>query len=78
MPNDPRKTRENEKALFKELEFMSRDARWYGYPVPLALAHEDCKLSHEDLRLAREVCQDVLNELGTDKKAEPLRADYDI
>jgi hypothetical protein len=78
VPNDPRKTRENEKALFKELEFMSRDARWYGYPVPLALAHEECKMSYDDLRLAREVCQDVLNELGTDKKAAPLRADYDI
>lgn len=76
--DNPRQTRENEKALFKELEFMSRDARWYGYPVPLALAHEDCKLSHDDLKLAREVCQDVLTELGSDKKAEPLRADFDI
>ncbi|MHA1769141.1 MAG: hypothetical protein ACTSV3_04755 [Candidatus Thorarchaeota archaeon] len=79
VPDDPHATRENEKALFRELEFMSRDARWYGYPVPLALAHESCKLSYEDLRLAREICQDVRTEMGYDnKKSEPLRADYDL
>ncbi|TFF92226.1 hypothetical protein EU545_01605 [Candidatus Thorarchaeota archaeon] len=77
--DDPKATRENEKALFRELEFMSRDARWYGFPVALALAHELCKLSYEDLRLAREVCQDVRHEMGfTDKKTEPLRADYNL
>jgi hypothetical protein len=77
--NDPKATRENEKALFRELEFMSRDARWYGFPVALALAHESCKLSYEDLRLAREVCQDVRHEMGfDDKKTEPLRADYNL
>jgi len=74
---DPKTTRENEKALFRELEFMSRDARWYGYPVPLALAHESCKLSYEDLRLAREICSDVLKEVGiVDRKTQPLRADF--
>jgi hypothetical protein len=79
VPGDPRTTRANEKALFAELEFMSRDARWYGYPVALALAHVSCKLSYEDLRLAKEVCMDVRNEMGLDKrKAEDLRADYDL
>ncbi|MFW9845565.1 MAG: hypothetical protein ACFFD6_02370, partial [Candidatus Thorarchaeota archaeon] len=77
--NDPIATRENEKALFRDLEFMSRDARWYGYPVPLALAHEACKLSYEDLRLAREICMDVRRELGfEDRKTDPLRADYNL
>ena len=77
--DDPKTTRENEKALFRELEFMSRDARWYGYPVPLAMAHESCKLSHEDLRLAKEVTRDVWHEMGLDaKKTEPLRADYNL
>lgn len=74
---DPRTTRENEKALFREIEFMSRDARWYGYPVPLALAHESCKLSYEDLLLAREICRDILKEVGLgDWKTQPLREDY--
>ncbi len=58
---------------------MSRDARWYGYPVPLALAHEYCKLSYEDLRLAKEVCMDVRSEMGLERrKAQDLRADYDM
>jgi hypothetical protein len=79
VPGDPAATRANEKSLFAELEFMSRDARWYGYPVPLALAHETCKLSYEDLRLAKEVCADVRTEMGLDqKKAEDLRADYNL
>ena len=76
---NPGATRENEKTLFAELEFMSRDARWYGYPVPLASAHESCKLSYEDLRLAKEVCMDVRSEMGLEmRKAESLRADYDL
>ena len=79
VPNDPKATRVNEKALFAELEFMSRDARWYGYPVALALAHEACKLSYEDLRLAKEVCRDVRTEMGLDQtKADDLRTDYDL
>ncbi len=79
VPGDQSATRANEKALFAELEFMSRDARWYGYPVPLALAHESCKLSYEDLRLAKEVCMDVRSSMGLERrKAESLRADYDL
>ncbi|MGY5856376.1 MAG: hypothetical protein RTS72_07225, partial [Candidatus Thorarchaeota archaeon] len=79
VPGDPGATRANEKTLFAELEFMSRDARWYGYPVPLALAHESCKVSYEDLRLAKEVCMDVRSEMGLERrKAESLRADYDM
>ncbi len=79
VPGDPEATRTNEKGLFAELEFMSRDARWYGYPVPLALAHESCKLSYEDLRLAKEVCMDVRAEMNLERRdAQPLRADYDL
>ena len=79
VPGDPGATRANEKSLFAELEFMSRDARWYGYPVPLALAHESCKLSYEALRLAKEVCMDVRSEMGLERrKAQDLRADYDM
>jgi hypothetical protein len=76
---DPKATRENEKALFRELEFMSRDARWYGYPVALALAHESCKLSFEDLRIAKEIVRDVRRELGLeDRKTESYRTDYNL
>jgi hypothetical protein len=79
VPSDPRKTRQNEKALFRDIEFMSRDARWYGYPVALALAHEECKLSYEDLRLAKEIADDVSQELGMgSRRAEPFREDYNL
>ena len=76
---DPVSTRENEKALFRDLEFMSRDARWYGYPVPLALAHEACKLSYEDVRISKEIAMDVRNQLGLDpRRAESPRSDYNL
>ena len=76
---DPKATRENEKSLFRELEFMSRDARWYGYPVALALAHESCKLSYEDLKLAKEIVRDVRQELGfEDRKTDSYRSDYNL
>jgi len=73
VPNDPLTTRINEKALFQELEFMSRDARWYGYPVALGLAHENCKIGFDDMRLAKEIFQDV-----TGRKTTSLREDYDM
>ncbi|MFW9960240.1 MAG: hypothetical protein ACFFDV_04440 [Candidatus Thorarchaeota archaeon] len=76
---DPKATRENEKSLFRELEFMSRDARWYGYPVALALAHEGCKLSFEDLKIAKEIVRDVRHELGFEyRKTDSYRADYNL
>ena len=76
---DPEATRENEKALFREIEFMSRDARWYGYPVPLALAHEQCKFSYEALTIAREICSEVQHEMHLEnRKLDPLRADYNL
>ncbi|MEM2143059.1 MAG: hypothetical protein QXQ81_07385, partial [Candidatus Thorarchaeota archaeon] len=72
-------TRENEMSLFRDLEFMSRDARWYGYPVALALAHETCKVSFSDIQLAREICSDVLHELGLDSRiANEPREDYGL
>jgi hypothetical protein len=77
--DDPAATRRNERAIFSDLEFMSRDARWYGYPVALGLAHETCKLSYEDVRLAREIVEDILRSQGQEgRKATPLREDYNL
>ncbi len=79
VPNDPETTRENEIRLFSELEFISRDARYYGYPVALALAHEACRVSYEDVRLARAIAKDVYHELGYDpKRINPLRDDLGV
>ncbi len=76
---DSQATRENEKALFRDLEFMSRDARWYGYPVALGLAHITCKLSYEDMRLAKEIVDDILRAMNQEgRKASALREDYNL
>lgn len=76
---DPDATRKNERSVFSDLEFMSRDARWYGYPVALGLAHETCKLSYEDVRLAREIVDDILRSQGQEgRRATPLREDYNL
>ncbi|MFW9908993.1 MAG: DNA double-strand break repair nuclease NurA [Candidatus Thorarchaeota archaeon] len=79
VPGNPTATRANEKELFRDLEFLSRDARWYGYPVALGLAHEACKMSYEDIRLAREIVRDVRHQLGHDpRRTDPLREDYNL
>ncbi len=79
VPTDPEATRKNEKKLFSDLEFISRDARYYGYPVALGLAHEACKISYEDVRLAREIVRDVRHQLGFDpRRTEPLREDLGV
>jgi hypothetical protein len=68
VPGDDMATRAREESLFKELEFMSRDARWYGYPVALALAHEACTVSYEDLEIAKEVYEDLCREMNMDPR----------
>ncbi|MHA1907623.1 MAG: hypothetical protein ACW98Y_10050 [Candidatus Thorarchaeota archaeon] len=76
---DSQATRANEKAIFQDLEFMSRDARWYGYPVALGLAHTTCKLSYEDMRLAKEIVDDILRAMNQEgRKASALREDYNL
>ncbi|MHA2424597.1 MAG: hypothetical protein ACXAEF_07400, partial [Candidatus Thorarchaeota archaeon] len=79
VPGDSQATRANEKAVFRDLEFMSRDARWYGYPVALGLAHTTCKLSYEDMRLAKEIVDDILRAMNQEgRKASALREDYNL
>jgi len=79
VPDDPDKTRENELALFRDLDLMSRDARWYGYPVALGLAHERCVLRRDDLRIAREIGRVVQREAHLDfGDIGPLREDYNL
>ncbi|MHA1772258.1 MAG: DNA double-strand break repair nuclease NurA [Candidatus Thorarchaeota archaeon] len=76
---DPDKLRENERALFRDLEFISRDARWYGYPVPLALAHERCVLTYKDLKIAREIARSALRAVGfRGRDSTSQRSDYNV
>jgi hypothetical protein len=46
--DDPDGQIENEVKLFKEIEFISRNARWYGYPCPPAFAHVLSSVTHEE------------------------------
>ncbi|MCF2135959.1 MAG: hypothetical protein K9W43_01855 [Candidatus Thorarchaeota archaeon] len=76
---DSVKLRENEQALFRDLEFISRDARWYGYPVPLALAHEKCVLTYKDLKIARDIARTTLPEVGfKGRDSTSQRSDYNV
>ncbi len=61
---DPDIQRANEQAVFRDLEFISRDARWYGYPVPLAIAHEKCVLKFKEVLIARDIARGALHSIG--------------
>ncbi len=76
---DPETTRANEITLFRDIELMSRDARWYGYPVPLALAHNECTLTRDNLRAIRHEARALLREIELDfTEVNPLREDYNL
>ncbi len=77
--DDNEETHARERKLFRDLELMSRDARWYGYPVPLALAHVVCELKHEDVEVLRQMCREVRHGAGLDDRpVRPLREDYGL
>lgn len=38
--------KDHEIALFRELDFMSHEANWYGYPCPPGFAHKKCTLTY--------------------------------
>ncbi|MHA1740981.1 MAG: hypothetical protein ACTSVD_02690 [Candidatus Thorarchaeota archaeon] len=79
LDTDSETMKEKAKLVFRDLEFMSRDARWYGYPVPLGVAHERCVLRRDDLRMAREIARGLIRNVGLDSgKLDPLREDYNM
>lgn len=58
--------KENEKRLFGEIEYISRDARWFGYPAPLSFAHINCRVSKEEASLMIERAISIAKEEGFD------------
>ena len=58
--------KENERKLFGEIEYISRDARWFGYPVPLSFAHINCRVSREEAALMIERAISIAKEEGFD------------
>ncbi|MFX1598592.1 MAG: DNA double-strand break repair nuclease NurA [Promethearchaeota archaeon] len=58
--------KKNERKLFSEIEYISRDARWFGYPTPLSFAHINCKVSKEVASLMIERAISIAKEEGFD------------
>lgn len=60
--------KENEKTLFRELDFMSHDARWYGYPAPLSYAHDGCTIKDVEGILLIEQAISIAKEEGFEEE----------
>ena len=71
--------RDAEARLFHEIEYFSRDARWYGYPAPLAMAHENCIFQEQDANLAREILANSVEKRGLPRRIVlPNRSVYGL
>ncbi len=55
---------ENEHQIFQDLDFMSRGIYWVGYPAPLAVAHNNCKISRDTERILYNMLIEIATGLG--------------
>jgi len=69
--DDPEEMRNQEIKLFRDIDFFSHDARWFGYPAPLAFAHNECKITGRIKSILVEEAINVAREEGFD--GEKLR-----
>ncbi len=65
---DEKKMKMNEAQLFKEIDFISHDARWYGYPCPLSFAHLLTTIAGEERELIIEDAITIAKEEGFDEE----------
>jgi len=56
--------KEHEIALFRELDFMSHEANWYGYPCPPGFAHKKCTITHVIRELLTSRAIQIAKEMG--------------
>mgnify|MGYP000527656757 CR=1 FL=1 len=67
--------REREIRLFQEIDFLSHDARWYGYPCPLSFAHLLSTIDWESRQFLIERAVTIAKEEGFDEdKIIPFRS----
>jgi len=66
---DPEEQKRREVKLFKEIEYISRDARWYGYPCPPAFAHVLSSVSHEERMILESKAIEIAKEIGFPEEA---------
>jgi len=67
--------KEREIKLFQEIDFLSHDARWYGYPCPLSFAHLLSTIDWESRQFLIERAVTIAKEEGFDEdKIIPFRS----
>jgi len=72
---DRRTQTEREIRLFQEIDFLSHDARWYGYPCPLSFAHTLTTIDWQGRELLIERAITIAKEEGFDEeKIVPFRS----
>ncbi|NHI90873.1 MAG: hypothetical protein EAX96_00135 [Candidatus Lokiarchaeota archaeon] len=67
--SDPKIQQQNEIKIFKDLDFMAHEARWYGYPCPPAFAHEDCVITWDQQLIVSDKVVGVGKEMGLNERA---------
>ena len=65
---DEERSRTKEIQLFQEIDFISHDARWYGYPCPLSFAHLLTMIAGEGRELIAEQAITIAKEEGFDEE----------
>jgi hypothetical protein len=65
---DEERSRTKEIQLFQEIDFISHDARWYGYPCPLSFAHLLTTIAGEGRELIAEQAITIAKEEGFDEE----------
>ncbi|MHA1784464.1 MAG: hypothetical protein ACTSVE_04655, partial [Candidatus Helarchaeota archaeon] len=67
--SDPDVQKENEIKIFKDLDFMAHEARFYGYPCPPGFAHEDCVITWDQQLAISDHVIEIGKSLGLDERA---------
>jgi hypothetical protein len=68
LSKDKKRFKMNEIQLFQEIDFLSHDARWYGYPCPLSFAHLLSTIAGEGRELIVEQAVTIAKEEGFDEE----------
>lgn len=68
LEDDIKEMKMKETKIFQEIDFLSHDARWYGYPCPLAFAHQRCTIAGEGRELLVEQAVSIAKREGFDEE----------
>lgn len=68
LDDDMKEMKRKEVRIFREIDFLSHDARWYGYPCPLAFAHNLCTISGEGREFLMDQAMSIAKQEGFDEE----------